>query len=157
MVKAAVTLKGSATHMGRGRRIVRGDVLVVTDPADIRYYQTTAGFDVKILEGSMPKAPKLEDAPGEDSEPEPLKPEPAKPAYDRAELNKQPKARLVAIGKELGLTLATGLSKAVMVETIIDKQSHPDSDGESEDSDEADGDDELDDSDADDEPEDDKE
>jgi len=133
MVRARVKLdsRGPVTFHGRGRRLTRGESIIVTNAADIRYFQVQGGFSVAILEGAMPKAPPVE-PPNEDDEgddddglelDEDLDADgPADPTYNRGDLNKQTKSQLVGLGAELSVELTMDMSKSAMVNAIVEAQ-----------------------------------
>lgn len=131
MVRAKVQLdsRGPVTFHGRGRKLARGESIIVTNQADIRYFQTQGGFSVTILEGTMPKAPPPEPEADEDDEDEDLEPDedldpegPAEPTYTRGDLNKQTKSQLVGLGAELSVELTMDMSKSAMVNAILEAQ-----------------------------------
>lgn len=57
MAKARVELLKSATHTARGRTFRKGQVQILTNSADILYYQQQPEFSVIVLEEDKPAAP----------------------------------------------------------------------------------------------------
>lgn len=68
--RAKVELMGSETHTGRGRTIERGKPVILTNPSDIRYYQSQGGFTVTVLEDAAAK-PAGKPAKGKPAKPAP--------------------------------------------------------------------------------------
>jgi hypothetical protein len=129
MVKAKVQLnaRGPCAFHGRGRRLSKGESIIVTDPVDIRYFQMQGEFSVTVLEGSMPKVPRVESVETfDDDDDVDLESEdpngPVEPSYTRNDLAKQNKPQLVELGNSFGLELTMDVSKSAMVDAIIDAQ-----------------------------------
>ena len=127
MVQATVKLKsnGPASWSARGYRLTKGASINITNPADIRYFQSVPKCLVSIVRGEMPKAPPVEE-PDEDEDDDvdlgdPGDPDaPADGLYSEADLKKQTKQELVNIGEsDFGLQLNANDKKDDLVKAIM--------------------------------------
>ena len=124
MVIARVRLdnNGPSSFSGRGRRLSKGESIVVTDESDIRYFQTAGGFVVSIERGAQLKPPpKRKSEPSSDPAPVSVS-GPATPKYARHDLQKQTKGSLIKLGIEMGLELDASMAKASVVDAILKSQ-----------------------------------
>ena len=112
-IRARVELKGSLTHNGNGRAFTKGSPQILTNPADIRYYEQQAGFSVTILDA--PKTKIVDEKENETDEAPPSDND-----YNRQELGKMKKPELIEVCEELGLD-ADG-TVAELVSRILDSQ-----------------------------------
>lgn len=134
MAKASVTLQGSATWEGRGYRFEKSKRVIVTNDADILYFQQQGGFAVTMLEGTKPRpapkpAPPAVEASGSPPAP-PADPEDegraSEGAYTRADLEAMTKSALMELVDDddaLDVKLDQSMKKPEMVDAILDAQS----------------------------------
>lgn len=54
-IRARVELVGSSTHHSNWRRFVKNQPQILTNPAEIQYYQNQSGFNVVLLENETKK------------------------------------------------------------------------------------------------------
>lgn len=82
MAKARVELRSALSHTARGRQFKKGAPQILTNPADILFYQQQSEFSVTLLEEDKPApvAPaKVKAAPA------PKEPEPEEPVDENEE------------------------------------------------------------------------
>lgn len=114
-LRARVELRESLTHTHAGRTFVKGKPQILTNSADVKYYQETGGFSVTILEEPKEKVAV------------PAKPavvEPAGPVvHSKSQLMKLNKEKLATLAADqFGLALDAGLSQKEMVDQILKAQ-----------------------------------
>lgn len=112
MAKARVQLQGAESFDGRGKKFVKGKPQIITNAADIEYYQRHAAFTVSMLTTVKPKEP---------AEPEKKKADaPAADPHSIPSLNKLTKAALIKLGAlEFALDIDPALKKDDMVAAIL--------------------------------------
>lgn len=112
--RARVELRGSLTHQGRGRAFKKGSPQILTNSADIVYYQQQAGFAVTMLSDKSKAATKV------------VAPEPDDDSgegdndFNESELRKMKKADLQEVAEELGLDIDGTVNE--LIERIMDAQ-----------------------------------
>ncbi len=136
--RARVELRTGLTHHGNGRVFKKGQPQILSNLADIRYYQQEGSFVVTVL-GETPapvaktSAPKPSPKPAAEPIPETAEPEELDDEeddeeddedsdndYTRAELAVMRKAELVDVCKELGLDTVGTVKE--LTERILDAQ-----------------------------------
>ena len=137
MARAKIELLGSASHTGRGRKVIKGRPQFVTNPADIAYYESLPGFKVTMLgdtskpekkkpaepKGDKPKQKTADDSKGKESKPEaPKKKEKDKKTFTAAQLKGYKKPQLVKIADEAGVFLEGTEKKIDMIRAILKAQ-----------------------------------
>lgn len=123
MTQAKITIKSSgpmSLSLG-GRKYLKGKPATITDVGDIRLAQRHSALDVKIVKGSMPKAPPTSEPPpppgSDDDSGEELG------GYSAEDLLSQTKATLCQLGEEeFGLELSMSATKEALVEQILAAQ-----------------------------------
>jgi len=115
-LRARVELRGSLTHDHGGRVFKKGSPQILTNPAEIKYYQGQAGFAVTVLEGDKAKAkaaatPAATDV---DEDGDDLV------EYSEADLRKMKKAELVEIAEELELDTEGTVNE--LIDRILETQ-----------------------------------
>jgi len=116
MAKAKVKLAKAASFSDRaGNQWKQGDIRVITDEGDIRYYQAQSEFTVTIMQAVKPKPAPAASKPEDDDPPE--------TTYSEAELKKQSKTALVELAAEdFDLDLDGDLKKGEMIGAILEAQ-----------------------------------
>lgn len=117
MARARVELLGSLSYTRGGRKFVRGCPQVITNAAEILYYQGQADFGVIIEDTPKTKsaAPgKSDDSKGADND--------APTGYTEEQLNKMKKAGLIKVADELEILLEGNEKKTEMIEAILEAQ-----------------------------------
>lgn len=111
-IRARVELRGSLTHDHGGRVFKKGSPQILTNAAEIKYYQGQAGFSVTMLEGAKAKAPApvVDDDTGGESDND----------YSEADLRKMKKAELVEIAEELELDTEGTVNE--LIDRILEAQ-----------------------------------
>lgn len=114
--KLAPKFEGKDVSLDLGRKILKPKAGVLyEDPKLARY--VALGMMVKVDEKAPAKAPKAKPAPA----PEPP-PEAEVTTYTESELAKQNKAALADLGAKMGLELDMSMTKADMIEAILEEQ-----------------------------------
>lgn len=121
MVKARVTLTGSLSHEHGGRRMIKGQPQVITNPAEILYYQQQSGFSVVVLDGENKPTEKKVEAKKEEVKEE-VKEEESKDAYTKDQLQAMKKRKLVDVAAEVGVLLEGSEKKSRMIAAILKAQ-----------------------------------
>lgn len=118
-MRARVELIGSLTHNYAGRSFKKSSPQILTDAADIRYYQSQACFSVAVLDAKEIKAKEPATPPivpdedinddGDNGE--------SDEGYTAANLDEHKKAELKEIAAELGLDV--GGTKKELINKIL--------------------------------------
>jgi len=138
-MRARVELKGCLSHRGNGREFKMGNPQILTNPADIKYYQGQADFTVTVMESKKSKVraeeesePEINDVydeeendendeeeDGEDEDGEDEDEEDGED-YTEDDLNSHKKADLKNIAAEMGLDVNG--TKNELIERILGNQ-----------------------------------
>ena len=137
-MRARVELKGCLSHRGNGREFKMGNPQILTNPADIKYYQGQADFTVTVMEAKKSKVnaeeelePEIndvydeedddeEDEDDEDEDGEDENEEEDGVDYTEDDLNSHKKADLKNIAAEMGLDVNG--TKNELIERILGNQ-----------------------------------
>jgi len=111
MARARVELKGCLTFQGKGRTFKKGSPQILTNPADIMYYQQQAVFVVTMLSEKSKVVVETKqpvDNIKDDND------------FNESELRKMKKADLQEVAEELGLDTEGTVNE--LIERILDAQ-----------------------------------
>jgi hypothetical protein len=117
MAKARVELLGSLSYTKGGRKFVRGQPQVITNAAEILYYQGQSDFGVTVEDSPKAKAAapkKTDDGKGDGND--------ASTGLTEEQLSKMKKAELVETADELEILLEGNEKKSEMIEAILEAQ-----------------------------------
>jgi len=123
MARAKITLRGSMTHTVKGRTFRKGFPQIITNLADIKYYESQPGFHVEMLSApkkasTNPAAPKkTKDVPKPQVEEKP-----AAETHSRDKLKSMKKMELFAIAKHWGVETEGNEKKLDIIEAILEAQ-----------------------------------
>lgn len=112
-MRARVELRGSLTHQGKGRFFKKGSPQILTNAAEVLYYQQQSGFAVTMLSEQSKTATKV-------VAPEPDDSGEGDNDFNEAELRKMKKADLQEVAEELGLDTEGTVNE--LIERIMDAQ-----------------------------------
>ena len=116
MARARVELIGSLSHTRGGRKFERGKPQILTNAAEILYYQNQSDFAVTVEEAPKKKAkaapptPPAGEAKGDGDD------------YTEEQLKKMKKDELIEVADELELLLEGNEKKSEMIEAILEAQ-----------------------------------
>jgi hypothetical protein len=110
-IRARVELRGSLTHDQGGRVFKKGSPQILSNAAEIKYYQGQAGFSVTMLDTkAKAPAPVVDDDDTGESDND----------YEEADLRKMKKADLVEICEELELDTEGTVNE--LIDRILEAQ-----------------------------------
>lgn len=137
MARAFIELIGSASYTINKRKFLKNSPQVLTDPAEILFFQNRPGFKVTIMEDAVKtveakrvevknldeelktiveKPKKKEKKIEAESEPKP------KPKYTKTDLLALKKVDLSALAKKMGIVFDAPIKRLKMIDKILKKQ-----------------------------------